>query len=385
MIDHTKMMITIRHDDQAQIIITTANMIPADWTNMTQALWKSPLLPLLTGASRSDSNQVQGTNDAPFGSGLRFKFDFLNYLRAYNVQRRTMTLPLIEQLLKYDFSSIRGALVGHVPGKYPVEGNRTLFGWPAVKAILKTVTVSSKPDLKPEIVSQMSSIATLGPTTAWLMDTLFDSLNQSENDPGTGKKTKLSVVYPTPDEIRRSLDGYYSGGSIHMRIQSAAQQKQLQYMRPMMRHWAGDEHDRPESLKPVREAGRKRAAPHIKTYIRFADAQKTIIDWALVTSANLSKQAWGEKTNKDDMVRISSYELGVLVAPQFYGDNVVMVPTFQTDMPARPEGVPPEKVILGCRMPYDLPLVPYKPNEKPWCQTETHPEPDWRGLMWNIP
>jgi tyrosyl-DNA phosphodiesterase 1 len=101
---HTKMMVLLRHDDLAQIIIHTANLIRRDWKNLSQAIWTSPLLPL------EPSEAPPPQENPPMGSGARFKIDFLNYLRAYDTQR-TICKPLIEQLSKYDFREIRGALV----------------------------------------------------------------------------------------------------------------------------------------------------------------------------------------------------------------------------------------------------------------------------------
>ncbi|KFY40178.1 hypothetical protein V495_05558 [Pseudogymnoascus sp. VKM F-4514 (FW-929)] len=380
---HTKMMVLLRHDDQAQIIIHTANMIPQDWANLSQAAWISPLLPLLPATKLTDQTLAQGSKSASYGSGLRFKLDFLGYLKAYD-GRRIICKSLVEELIKYDFSSIRGALVGHVPGRHHVQNdNPTLFGWPAVRAILNTIPAHNGD--KPEVVAQVSSIATLGVTDQWLQKTLFTALSASSNSPS--KSPKLGIVFPTPDEIRNSLDGYKSGGSIHVKIQTPAQAKQLKYLKPLFYHWAGDNRPAPppsaSSAAPstVREAGRKRAAPHIKTYIRFADEGKTRIDWALVTSANLSKQAWGEGLNSAGDVRICSYELGVLVSPSMYAEDAVMVPTFQENMPK--EAVD-GKTTIGCRMPYDLPLVRYGEGEEPWCATKAYEEPDWMGRSYGV-
>lgn len=41
-----------------------------------------------------------------------------------------------------------------------------------------------------------------------------------------------------------------------------------------------------------------------------------------------------------------------------------------------------ECVTVGWRMPYDLPLVPYREDEKPWCATEACDEPDRMGRVW---
>src|SRR4051794_41164321 len=94
---HSKMMILLRHDETAQIVIHTANMIVRDWSNMTQAVWLSPRLPLMKPSQQSPSDE-----EAKIGSGAKFKVDFLNYLRAYDVRFPTCK-PVIDQLVDYDF------------------------------------------------------------------------------------------------------------------------------------------------------------------------------------------------------------------------------------------------------------------------------------------
>lgn len=229
---HSKMMILIRHDDTAQVIIHTANMIARDWTNMTQALWKSPLLPIL-----KSETELHHEKRYAAGSGQKFKVDLLNYLKAYN-QRRPVCNSLVKKLGKYDFSAIQAALVASVPGRHCIydETEETKWGWAALKQALENVPVREG---KSEIVVQISSIATLGPTDAWLRRTLFDSFKASKNKTGR-KEPTFKIVFPTPDEIRRSLDGYVSGASIHTKIQSAQQAKQVLYLEPMFCHWAND-------------------------------------------------------------------------------------------------------------------------------------------------
>jgi tyrosyl-DNA phosphodiesterase-1 len=102
----------------------------------------------------------------------------------------------------------------------------------------------------------------------------------------------------------------------------------------------------------------------------------------LVTSANLSKQAWGEASNSAGDIRVCSYELGVLVWPALFGDNATMVPTYRTDKPPTNTIKPDTKLIIGARMPYDFPLVPYGKDEEPWCASSPYTEPDWMGKTW---
>ena len=185
-----------------------------------------------------------------------------------------------------------------------------------------------------------------------------------------------------------------------MKTQSDAQAKQLSVLRPMLCHWADDEEsltksqvESSTSTKSIREAGRRRAAPHIKTYIRFTDESMTSIDWAMVTSANLSTQAWGAATNTTGEVRVCSYEIGVVVWPALWDDDASqgateMVPVFKRDLPddddaaVVTDGAENRKRRIGMRMPYDLPLVPYTRDDMPWCATEPDTTPDWMGRVW---
>lgn len=450
---HSKMMILIRHDDQAQVIIHTANMIAGDWANMSQAVWKSPLLPKLQGSSASPvatpasarstpQTPVSEPTAAPLGSGQRFKRDLLAYLRYYGTKK---TGKIVTQLETYDFSAIRGALVASVPSKQRFDrldsSKTTLWGWPALKDALSNIPTpqngKKKEKGKPHIViqvlsprpplskrdtsstdqfSQISSVATLGQTDKWLTQVLFPSLcpprslaSSSLKSPST--TPKFSIIFPDPDEIRRSLNGYGSGGSIHMKLQSAAQKKQLQYLRKYLCHWAGDSTAAAteQMHRQVREAGRRRAAPHIKTYIRFTDEEMTTIDWGMITSANLSTQAWGAGINNNGEIRICSWEIGVLVWPELFitdfsstttssaipsaveqrkKGTAVMVPTFKKNTVHDQEDAgsqTPEEVnttTVAFRMPYDLPLTPYGPDTVPWTATGVHTEPDWMGQTW---
>ncbi len=97
----------------------------------------------------------------------------------------------------------------------------------------------------------------------------------------------------------------------------------------------------------------------------------------------------------------------MLVWPELFGENVTMVPTFKTDMPSTPSisDLPKlendreleeiaklgdnlkevdKRVVIGARMPYDLPLVPYSRDDEPWCATKSYAEQDWMGRAYNL-
>ncbi|KAI1438900.1 hypothetical protein GGR50DRAFT_208793 [Xylaria sp. CBS 124048] len=67
-------------------------------------------------------------------------------------------------------------------------------------------------------------------------------------------------------EIRRSIDGYASGASIHCKAGMNRHTRQLQYMKPMLRRWVCDGGEIRSTSSPgtgdyvPKEAGRKRAA-----------------------------------------------------------------------------------------------------------------------------
>ncbi|KAG9688083.1 phospholipase D/nuclease, partial [Aureobasidium melanogenum] len=342
---HSKMMILVRHDDTAQIIIHTANMITQDWTNLTQAVWRSPLLPF--------SGAGDETSEAPIGSGARFKRELLNYLQGYKSKYKDPTRPLVDQLERYDFSSIKAALVASVPGKQQIgtdtaNSKQSLWGWPGLERVLKEVQATT-PASRAQINVQISSIGTL--YEKWL-NGFFDVLRTTTTEKQPRSEPALvRVIFPTADEIRRSLDGYQSGSSIHMKLDSDVQKKQLSYMKPLLFTWAGDTNG---DRNGVQQAGRRRAAPHIKTFIRFSDNDCSKIDWTLVTSANLSKQAWGEMANKNREVNISSFEIGVLVSPQWLageGGKASMVPAFKKDDPDMDTALEGIDKVIGVKNP----------------------------------
>jgi len=420
---HSKIMILFRHDETAQIIIHTANMIYRDWTNMTQAVWSSPLLPLR--ALKKSSGGAADDIGHPIGNGKRFQTDLIQYFAAY--ERRTK--DLISQLQDYDFSAIKAAFIGSAPSRQKPgaadPSKKTSFGWPGLKEILSQVSIPSQVDATspPHIVTQISSIATLGAQPTWithfhgvLAQEPSDSKVMTNHLPKSRKThsifskreltrpkpAKFSVIFPTPEEIRSSLDGYASGGSIHWKLQSPQQQKQLEYMHPWLCHW------NPPPTSNLQDGNRNShrglAAPHVKTYIRFSDEEENTIDWAMITSANLSRQAWGDVVNKKEEVWIQSWEAGVVVWPALFDEAVegvesagaIMVPVFGKNLPVTGDipqihhagtaadncGGKLPATFVGLRMPYNLPLHQYAADEKPWCATMKYGEPDWKGQTW---
>lgn len=168
-----------------RIAIYTANMIPKDWTNMTQAIWLSPLLPLI----QKDEAVSRGKETLEYGNGAKFKLDLLNYLSAYGESK---TGTLVEELRRYDFSAVKAALVASVPGRQNIEGviklDETTWGWvglrEALRARQKARTKSQAQNMnrnqkktKPRVVTQVGNC--IFHTDRWkVIDLLFPRSHQ---------------------------------------------------------------------------------------------------------------------------------------------------------------------------------------------------------------
>jgi tyrosyl-DNA phosphodiesterase-1 len=362
-------MMVLFTKDEAQVVIHTANMIPFDWANMTQGVWMSSMLPMTPKTAQKDTL----LNSSQIGTGERFKTDLFRYLAAYE----SRTSSLISQLDLYDFSSIRAAFLASVPGPVKLSASkpkeRTSFGWLGLREILKVVPCSQSTGT---IVVQISSVASLG--EKW--ESHFFDLICNSSQLQLGRKPSVRIIFPTADDIRSSLNGYASGGSIHMKGSAPRNEKQISRLRPMLCQWnpVKSQHDRADSKGG--DALRGLAAPHIKTFIRFTNDFQSV-DWALMTSANLSTQAWGSMPDQNGAFRISSYEVGVLVFPEMYDDIKEIVPVFGKDT-LHSNSTELEKMYIPLRMPYTLPPIAYASGQKPWTRDISHPEPDIHGSKW---
>lgn len=119
--------------------------------------------------------------------------------------------------------------------------------------------------------------------------------------------------------------------------------------------------------------GRTEAAPHIKSYARISQDNSSVL-WWLITSANLSKAAWGGFEKKNSQLAIKSFELGVLFIPKLFNENSS---TFS--LSSKSSDTDSEPISL----PFSVPLVPYVETDQPWIWDATHKAlPDRHGNAW---
>uniref|UniRef100_A0A8C5EGC7 Tyrosyl-DNA phosphodiesterase 1 n=1 Tax=Gouania willdenowi TaxID=441366 RepID=A0A8C5EGC7_GOUWI len=334
---HTKMML-LWYEEGFRVVILTSNLIRADWYQKTQGMWMSPLFPRLPeGCSAS-------TGDSP----THFKRDLLEYLSSYRAAELDVW---IQRIKEHDLSETRVYLIASTPGRY-VGSDMERWGHLRLRKLLYDHTKPIPGDEKWPVVGQFSSIGSMGlDKTKWLegeFQRTMTTLGKASHRPSPPMQlVHCSLPFRSP-----------TGGSLPYSIQTA--QKQL-WLHSYFHRWKAD------------STGRSHAMPHIKTYMR-ASPDFSELAWFLVTSANLSKAAWGalEKNNTQIMVR--SYELGVLFVPSAF--NMETFPVDKNPFPC-------SSSVSGFPVPFDLPPTCYSPKDQPWIWNIPYNQaPDTHGNIW---
>ncbi len=196
-----------------------------------------------------------------------------------------------EKVAAHDFSAAGSArLVGSVPGRFVGQDQMKLWGHRRLRAALEAAQVRAAPDA--QVICQFSSIGSVKP--AWVDGEFAASLCV-----GHARAPRLQFVYPTQQNVRESIGGYGCGDSLP---HSRKYEEQHQFLRQRAHQWVAS------------WCGRSRFSPHIKSYLSLSPSTRKV-DWMLLTSANLSKAAWGETEKNGTQTHIRSYELGVLLLP----------------------------------------------------------------------
>ncbi|XP_028677690.1 tyrosyl-DNA phosphodiesterase 1 [Erpetoichthys calabaricus] len=344
---HTKMMLLL-YEEGFRVVIHTANLIKADWHQKTQGIWMSPLYPKLPEGSCETSGE----------SNTNFKHDLIEYLSSYGSPTLNEWTNIIKE---YDLSETRVYLIASTPGRFQGAQKEN---WGLLK-FRKLLREYAKPIPGAEswpIIGQFSSIGSMGADkTKWLTSEFQHSLVTLGKDvkSTTNHECPLHLVYPTVENVRTSLEGYPAGGSLPYSIQTA--QKQL-WLHSYFHSWSAD------------ITGRTHAMPHIKTYMRVSPDFKELA-WFLVTSANLSKAAWGAMEKNNTQLMIRSYELGVLFLPSTF--NVTAFSIEKTPF------LGAKSTSLSFPVPFDLPPQKYTSKDKPWIWNIPYTSaPDTNGNIW---
>lgn len=314
---HTKMMICHYDDDSVRIIVSTANLIGSDWENRTQGLWVSPVCPKLT-------DNGHGSGESKTG----FKASLLRYIKFYQL---TPLQPYIDLISKCDFSAINVFFVSSVPNSHK-SNDLNLWGHRQVASILRQYVPEAAQNWP--LIVQCSSIGSLGPAqTSWLRSDLGASLMATSKSLSSSTTAgDIAVIYPSKEDVFKSYDGVFGGGCLPYSRRTHEKQTWLE---SLLHRWKADSRQRTKAM------------PHIKTYARLSKDDDKLA-FFILTSANLSKAAWGMSNKAKDSLQIQSYEAGVLFLPHF----VVGEDYFQAG--------------INFPLPYDLPLIKYDSSQSCW-------------------
>ncbi|XP_063596019.1 probable tyrosyl-DNA phosphodiesterase isoform X1 [Penaeus indicus] len=326
---HTKMMI-FEYTDSLRVVVHTANLVPSDWYEKTQGYWISPAFPLL---EEGKAGLLDGE------SPTRFKRDLVDYLTSYKAPDLTRWSHIIK---KYDFTSCNAVFVGSSPGYHAGEHKDKWGHMKARRAIRQHggSWTSSVP-----VIAQCSSIGSLGKDAkSWLSGELGMSLTGA---PGVcASAPKVNVIYPSEDDVCNSSEGWMGGSCLP--YNSGTHAKQI-WLTECMHCWRSDRRKR------------TRVMPHIKTYTRLNKSQSAA-QFFLLTSANISKAAWGTLQKQNTQLFIRSYEAGILLLPKFLTDT--------SEFPLSAKDL---------SLPYDVPLTPYPSGAIPWFMNTEKSRPDIFG------
>ncbi|XP_026481954.1 probable tyrosyl-DNA phosphodiesterase [Ctenocephalides felis] len=333
-LNHSKISLFAYDDGSMRVVISTANLIAIDWDDNTQGLWISPKLPRLKNKENKNSGE------SPTG----FRQDLIDYLSCYKVSELNYW---INRLQNSDCSSVNVCLVYSIPGVR--TANDTRYGHLRLgKLLSKHVENAKSTDT---IVAQSPSVGKFGPTpNDWAGGEFLTSasacrqadgekVHQDRNRPD---KPDFRFVFATEENVKNGYGGFEFACRFTMcKYEMYIEQKWIQNI---LCQWVSDKRHR------------SRCMPHIKTYCRVAGsalAEKPEgLRWFLLTSANMSKNAWGSMPYyRKNTFQIGSYEIGVLFLPKFVLGTDLLPLTDSKEGPAFP-------------MPYDLPLVPYGDSDQ---------------------
>lgn len=377
---HTKMMVNFFADKTCQLVIHTMNLTQADYILQTQMAWVSPRLEF--DASRQQDIMQKPTLKQ---TGILFKRDLLRYLGTYGEPEIN---ELMEKLRSYNFDPVDVVFVGSAPGTYKYHDKEQLktvnagpcFGYGRLWQVIQQHGLAAQDGT---FVAQMSSIG--GPFDGYKRN-IFVHLLTSCVEQGyplakradyefvRGKgKVEPVVVWPTEEEILSNFGGPQSGRALFYTTEGkwTGYKRQAEVLRKYLHHWRAP-HSRDR-------AKRGHLSPHAKTYTLTQDRFKTL-KWFLLTSANLSHQAWGKPAKFDAANKtmlhyeISSYEAGVMIVPKLTKaahehTRKVLVPVYGRDtLDTLHDNTPSDTLRIPLRLPYDTPLEKYKDTECPWAR-----------------
>nr|XP_012568966.1 tyrosyl-DNA phosphodiesterase 1 isoform X1 [Cicer arietinum] len=369
---HSKAMFLV-YPRGIRIIVHTANLIYVDWNNKSQGLWMQDF-------PWKDQNSLSK------GSG--FENDLVEYLSALKWPEFPVNLPSLGNFSicpsffkKFDYSDATVRLIASVPGYHSGNGLKK-WGHMKLRSVLQECTFD-KEFKKSPLVYQFSSLGSLD--EKWMVElasSMSAGLSEDKVPLGMGEP---QIIWPTVEDVRCSLEGYAAGNA----IPSPMKNVEKAFLRKYWAKWKAN------------HTGRTRAMPHIKTFARYNNQN---LAWFLLTSANLSKAAWGALQKNNSQLMIRSYELGVLFLSSLSKRGCEFSCTSNVKLSkdkcsaqetsemkktklvtltglTRDTTHSSSEVIIQLPVPYELPPLPYSSEDVPWCWDRRYSKKDVYGQL----
>ena len=342
---HSKYFI-IGSKDSLRVAIGTFNLISCDINNKTQGIWSQDF-PIKTAGAPATSDfeeQLVKYFLSLQKHAARMPMSWRGLGDAFGDDEQ---LTIAQALRKFDFSGAKARLVASTPG-YHSGADLHSFGANRVAALLANEgdAAAQRPD--DQIPIQFSSLSS--PTNP--LATLKAAFHAPKRLCPSPPEVDLSMVWPTAEEVRVSVEGYGAGGAL-----PSAQKNVDKVPREMLCRWTTDG---PSSDFVT---ARRRAMGHIKTWTRVSGDGSTV-RWSIMTSANLSGGAWGNVRDGGRTLHIMHWELGVLVTPSIMGAPL------RTTQGSEGAIVP---------LPFPCPPRPYAQGDVPFSWEARYETPDRWG------
>lgn len=263
---HTKALLLI-YPAGCRFICLTGNFVPGEYGGgLTQGAWWQ------------DFPRKDGASPCPEDGGFEEAFAaYAAALGGRGLPRRAAE-DLAAEIGRHDWSSARADFIATVPGRH-AGPDVARWGHGRLGAVLGAARVFdpalSRGGGGSSLIAQCSSLGSLAVATLDRLDVAWSGGVAADGEALGPPRLPLRIVWPTTENVRLSLGGWASGGS----IPAQAQYTRAEGLRPRLCAWGGE---------PV---GRSRAVAHMKSVARVAPSGACA--WVVLGSHNLSQAAWG--------------------------------------------------------------------------------------------
>ncbi|XP_058092682.1 tyrosyl-DNA phosphodiesterase 1 isoform X2 [Magnolia sinica] len=346
---HSKAMLLV-YLRGVRIVVHTANLIYVDWNNKSQGLWMQ---------------DFPWKDQKNLSRPCAFENDLVDYLNALKLPDVSVNLPGLGNVnvnasffKKFDYSNASVRLIASVPG-YHAGSNLKKWGHMKLRTILQECVFDKEFRGSP-LVYQFSSLGSLDEKwMAELASSMSSGLSDDKTPLGLGK---AMIIWPTVEDVRCSLEGYAAGNA----IPSPQKNIEKDFLKKYWARWKAD------------HTGRGRAMPHIKTFTRYNGQN---LAWFLLTSANLSKAAWGALQKNNSQLMIRSYEGNKCESSR----NAEGCKTKPVTLCGQGKRSPDSSsAVIQLPVPYELPPQPYKHEDIPWSWDRRYQKKDVYGQVWPL-